>query len=49
MPKIILSLSEDTNQRFRATCKKLYGDKVGCLSIGAEQAMKEWIEKNNVP
>ncbi len=49
MPKIILSLSDETNQRFRATCKKLYGDKVGGLSIGAEQALKEWIEKNNVP
>jgi hypothetical protein len=49
MPKIILSLSDETNQRFRDTCKKLYGGKVGGLSIGAEQALKEWVEKNNVP
>jgi len=49
MPKMIISLTDETNQHFRATCKKLYGEKVGGLSIGAEQAMKEWIEKNNVP
>jgi len=44
--KLIVTLSDETNQRFRATCKKLYGEKVGGLSIGAEQALKEWIERN---
>ena len=47
--KLIVTLSDETNQSFRATCKKLYGGKVGGLSIGAEQALKEWIERNNVP
>jgi len=48
MPKIIVTLSDETNQLFRDTCKKLYGDKHGVLSIGAERALKEWIERNNV-
>jgi len=47
--KLIVTLSDETNQLFRATCKKLYGEKPGGLSIGAEQALKEWIEMNNVP
>ena len=46
--KLIVTLSDETNQLFRDTCKKLYGEKVGGLSIGAEQALKEWIERNNV-
>ncbi|GAH35074.1 unnamed protein product [marine sediment metagenome] len=48
MPKLIVTVTDETNSAFRATCKKLYGDKVGGLSIGAEQALKEWIEKHNV-
>ncbi len=48
--KLIVTLSDETNRSFRETCKKLYGEKkVGGLSIGAEQALKEWIERNNVP
>ena len=48
MPKkLIVTLSDETNQRFRDTCKKLYGEKVGGLSIGAEKALNEWIEKND--
>jgi len=46
--KLIVTLSDETNKLFRDTCKKLYGEKVGGLSIGAEQALKEWIERNNV-
>lgn len=47
MAKIIVTLSEETEQLFRATCKRLYGDKKrGGLSIGAEQAVKEWVERN---
>lgn len=49
MPKMIVTLSDETNKSFRETCKKLYGGKVGGLSIGAEQALKEWVERNNVP
>ena len=48
MPKLIVTVSDEVNRSFRDTCKKLYGEKVGGLSIGAEQALKEWIEKHNV-
>jgi len=47
--KLIVTLSDETNRSFRETCKRLYGDKPGGLSIGAEKALKEWIERNNVP
>jgi len=48
--KLIVTLSDETNRSFRETCKRLYGEeKRGGLSIGAEQALKEWIERNNVP
>jgi len=47
MAKIIVTLSDETEQLFRDTCKRLYGDKKrGGLSIGAEQAVKEWVERN---
>ena len=50
MPKLIVTVSDETNRDFRSTCKRLYGDKKpGGLSIGAEHALKDWIEKNNVP
>lgn len=48
MTKLIVSLTDETDKRFRDTCKKLYGEKRGFLSIGAEQALKEWIAKHNV-
>ena len=48
--KLIVTLSDETNRNFRETCRRLYGEeKRGGLSIGAEQALKEWIERNNVP
>ncbi len=50
MGKILLSLTDETEQLFRATCKRLYGDKIrGGLSIGADQALKEWALKNAEP
>lgn len=48
MTKLIVTLTDETDKRFRATCKKLFGEKRGSLSIGAEQALKEWIAKQDV-
>ena len=47
MAKIMVTLSDEMEQLFRDTCKRLYGErKRGGLSIGAEQAVKEWVERN---
>lgn len=50
MAKLTLTLSDETEKLFRATCKRLYGEmKRGGLSIGAENAVKEWVERNAKP
>jgi len=46
MKKLIVTLPEEVDQLFRDTCKRLYGDRRGSLSIGAEHALREWIERN---
>jgi len=43
-----LSLDDETDQRFRDIVTRLYGNKKGALSIAGEQAIKEWIQRNDV-
>jgi hypothetical protein len=48
MGKLLLSLGDETEQRFRDVVMRLYGDKKGALSIAGEQAIREWIQRNDV-
>ena len=48
MGKLLLSLDNETDQRFRDIVTRLYGNKKGALSIAGEQAIKEWIQRNDV-
>lgn len=43
-----MSLDDETDQRFRDIVTRLYGNKKGALSIAGEQAIKEWIQRNDV-
>ena len=43
-----MSLDNETDQRFREIVKRLYGNKKGALSIAGEQAIREWIQRNDV-
>jgi len=43
-----LSLDDETDQRFREIVTRLYGNKKGALSIAGEQAIREWIQRNDV-
>jgi len=43
-----LSLDNETDQRFREIVIRLYGNKKGALSIAGEQAIREWIQRNDV-
>ena len=48
MGKLLLSLDDETDQRFRDIVTRLYGNKKGALSIAGEQAIREWIQRNDV-
>lgn len=43
-----MSLDNETDQRFREIVIRLYGNKKGALSIAGEQAIREWIQRNDV-
>lgn len=47
MGKVLLSLDEDTERKFREITERLYGKKKGALSIAGEQAIREWIIRND--
>ena len=46
MGKLILSLEDDTERKFREILKRVYGKK-GAISIAGEIAIREWITKND--
>jgi len=46
MGKVLISLSDDVERKFRELARKLYGDKKGALSIACERAIIEWIKKH---
>lgn len=48
MGKLLLSLEDETDHRFREIVAKLYGRKKGALSIAGEQAIREWIQRNDI-
>ncbi len=47
MGKILITLEDETEERFREVVKRVYGERRGALSIAAEQAIKEWIVRND--
>ena len=48
MGKLLLSLDDETDKRFREIVARLYGNKKGALSIAGEQAIREWSQRNDV-
>jgi len=48
MGKLLLSLDDPTDKKFRELVVRLYGDKKGAISIAGEQAIREWIQKHDV-
>ncbi|MCW4049483.1 MAG: hypothetical protein NWE89_07070 [Candidatus Bathyarchaeota archaeon] len=47
MGKILLSLDDETDKKFREITIRLFGNKKGALSIAGEQAIREWIVRND--
>ena len=47
MGKILLSLDDETEIKFREITERLYGKKKGALSIAGEMAIREWIIRND--
>jgi hypothetical protein len=47
MGKILISLDDETEKKFREITIRLFGDKRGGLSIAGEQAIREWIVRND--
>ena len=47
MGKILISLEDETEEKFRDIAERLFGKKRGALSIAAEQAIREWIIRND--
>ena len=47
MGKILLSLDDDAEKKFREITERLYGKKKGALSIAGEMAIREWIIRND--
>lgn len=47
MGKILITLEDETEERFREISLQLFGDKRGALSIAAERAIREWNLKND--
>ena len=48
MGKILLTLDDATDKKFREVVSRLFGDKKGALSIAGEQAIREWIQRHDV-
>ncbi len=47
MKKLLLSLEDDTDKRFREITERMFGKKKGALSIAGEMAIREWISRND--
>ena len=47
MGKILISLEDETEEKFRDIAEKIFGKKRGALSIAAEQAIREWNVRND--
>lgn len=47
MRKLLLSLEDDTDKRFREITERMFGKKKGALSIAGELAIREWIARND--
>ena len=47
MGKLLLSLEEDTERKFREITERMFGKKKGALSIAGELAIREWISRND--
>lgn len=47
MGKILISLDDETEEKFRDIAEKIFGKKRGALSIAAEQAIREWNVRND--
>jgi hypothetical protein len=48
MGKVLLTLDDAADKKFREVVSRLFGDKKGALSIAGEQAIKEWIQRHDV-
>jgi hypothetical protein len=49
MGKMLISLDDATEKKFREITLRLFGDKKGALSIAGEQAIREWNVRNDTP
>jgi len=47
MGKLLLSLEDDTDRKFREITERMFGKKKGALSIAGELAIREWISRND--
>lgn len=47
MGKILISLDDETEKKFREIAVKLFGNKRGALSIAGEQAIRDWNLRND--
>ena len=47
MGKLLLSIEDDTDKRFREITERMFGKKKGALSIAGEIAIREWISRND--
>ena len=47
MGKLLLSLEDDTERKFREIIERVYGKKKGAISIAGEIAIREWIVRND--
>ena len=47
MGKLLISLDDATEKKFRDLTVRIFGDKKGALSIAGEQAIREWIVRND--
>ncbi len=47
MGKVLISLDDTAEKKFREITLRLFGNKRGALSIAGEQAINEWIVRND--
>ncbi|MBT3284928.1 hypothetical protein HN807_11900 [Candidatus Bathyarchaeota archaeon] len=47
MGKLLLSLENETEIKFREITERMFGKKKGALSIAGEIAIREWIIRND--